>query len=212
MKLLTEQTTDIECLIESAGGGKKNYYVEGVFMQANITNRNRRIYPKSIMEKEVDRYNKENILPRRAYGELNHPASPAIDMTKISHIFESLRMEGDNVIGKAKVIDTPNGNIVKTLIDEKCSLGVSSRGTGSIASNHKGVAVVQEDFRLSTAGDIVANPSAPDAYVNAVMESAEWHMDDTGNWILGSQFDLEEEDGNGYLRAYETFRRFVATL
>ena len=193
-KLITESSTNVKCLTEDKNG-KKEYFVEGVFMQAEVRNKNRRIYPKSIIEREVSRYKQEFIDNNRAYGELNHPATPTIDLTRVSHIFEDLHMDGTNAWGRAKVVDTPNGKIVKSLIDAGASLGVSSRGTGTLAANSTGASVVQEDFRLATAGDIVANPSAPDAFVSAVMEEQEWIQDSTGNWRLLNSIEEMKKAG-----------------
>ena len=218
-KLITEQSTDVTCIAEGSGD-QKAYFVEGVFMQANVKNKNRRIYPKDIIEREVSRYKKDFISHNRAYGELNHPATPTIDLTRVSHLFEDLRMDGDNAWGRAKVLDTPNGRIVKSLIDAGASLGVSSRGTGTLAANSTGASVVQEDFRLSTAGDIVANPSAPDAFVSAVMEEQEWIQDSTGNWRLLNSMEEMRKVGRrnsnlmrkeSVIKVYEEFLRALST-
>ena len=160
-------------IIEQNEKGEKEYYIEGVFMQSEIKNRNGRIYPKNIMEKEVNRYRKEFIEKDRAFGELGHPEGPTINLDKVSHLIQSLTLEGKNYVGKAKILSTPNGQIVKNLIDDGAKLGVSSRGLGSLES--KGNAqYVKDDFQLATAGDIVADPSAPEAFVEGIMEGVEW--------------------------------------
>ncbi len=176
MKLIREFTESVKYLIESpvAGETGKNYFIEGVFLQGEIKNRNGRIYPMEIMKKEVERYTKENIDKNRAYGELGHPDSPTINLDRVSHMIKGLKLEGNNFVGKAKIMDTPYGKIVKSLIDEGANLGVSSRGMGSLRAKNDGTQLVQDDFMLATAGDIVADPSAPDAFVRGVMEGKEW--------------------------------------
>jgi len=173
MKLIAEFNDTISPIITEAANGKKDYFIEGVFMQADIKNRNGRVYPKEIMEKEVDRYNKEFVEKQRAFGELGHPEGPTINLDKVSHLIQSLTLEGKNYVGKAKVLSTPNGEIVKALINDGAKLGVSSRGQGSL--EQKGNAqYVKDDFQLATAGDIVADPSAPEAFVEGIMEGVEW--------------------------------------
>lgn len=174
MKLITEVTEDIQYISEEKNG-KRNLYIEGVFLQSNLTNRNNRSYPKEIMRKEVDRYRAEQIDKKRAMGELGHPDGPTLNLDRVSHMITSLREDGDNWIGKAKILDTPMGNIVKNLMDEGAQLGVSSRGLGSLKEKN-GINEVQDDFVLSTAADIVADPSAPDAFVRGIMENKEWMM------------------------------------
>tara|TARA_B100000902_G_scaffold9946_1_gene12224 strand:+ start:1494 stop:2147 length:654 start_codon:yes stop_codon:yes gene_type:complete len=174
MKLITEVTEDIQYISEEKNG-KRNLYIEGVFLQSNLTNRNNRTYPKEIMRKEVDRYRTEQIDKKRAMGELGHPDGPTLNLDRVSHMITSLKESGDNWIGKAKILDTPMGNIVKNLMDEGAQLGVSSRGLGSIKEKN-GINEVQDDFILSTAADIVADPSAPDAFVRGIMENKEWMM------------------------------------
>lgn len=174
MKLITEVTEDIQYISEEKNG-KRNLYIEGVFLQSNITNRNNRSYPKEIMRKEVDRYRAEQIDKKRAMGELGHPEGPTLNLDRVSHMITSLKEDGDNWIGKAKILDTPMGNIVKNLMDEGAQLGVSSRGLGSLKEKN-GINEVQDDFVLSTAADIVADPSAPDAFVRGIMENKEWMM------------------------------------
>lgn len=176
MKLITELNEEVKYLVEEKEG-KKNYFIEGIIMQADITNRNGRLYPSHIMEKEVGRYNEDYVNKGRAYGELGHPSGPTINLERASHMFKSLRREGNNFVGRAKIMDTPMGNIVKSLIAEGASLGISSRGMGSIKENKNGIMEVQADFHLATAGDIVADPSAPDAFVRGIMEGVEWVWD-----------------------------------
>jgi|TARA_B100001057_G_scaffold83729_2_gene79555 hypothetical protein len=175
MKLIKEHTEVVNYLIEEdKETGKKNYNIEGVFLQAEIKNRNGRSYPKEILDKEVKRYMKENVKKNRAYGELGHPDSPTINLDRVSHMIKDLKLEGNDFVGKAKIMDTPYGKIVKSLIDEGASLGVSSRGMGSLKTTKDGTSEVQKDFMLATAADIVADPSAPDAFVRGVMEGKEW--------------------------------------
>ncbi len=175
MKLIKEHTETVNYLIEEdKETGKKNYNIEGVFLQADIKNRNGRLYPTDILDKEVKRYMKENVKKNRAYGELGHPDSPTINLDRVSHMIKDLKLEDKNFIGKAKIMDTPYGKIVKSLIDEGASLGVSSRGMGSLKTTKDGTSEVQKDFMLATAADIVADPSAPDAFVRGVMEGKEW--------------------------------------
>ena len=175
MKLIKEHTETVNYLIEEdKETGQKNYNLEGVFLQADIKNRNGRLYPTDILDKEVKRYMKENVKKNRAYGELGHPDSPTINLDRVSHMIKDLKLEGKNFVGKAKIMDTPYGKIVKSLIDEGASLGVSSRGMGSLKTTKDGTSEVQKDFMLATAADIVADPSAPDAFVRGVMEGKEW--------------------------------------
>ena len=173
MKLITEVVEDLQILAEEKGG-KKNYVIEGVFLQSNLKNRNGRVYPKEVMKKEVERYIKEYVEQNRALGELGHPDGPTVNLDRVSHMITSLKEDGDNYIGRAKIMNTPMGNIVKSLIDEGAKLGVSSRGMGSLKMNEDGINEVQDDFYLATAADIVADPSAPDAFVRGIMENKEW--------------------------------------
>lgn len=160
-------------IVEANENGKKEYFIEGIFMQSEIKNRNGRIYPKEVIQKEVKRYNKEFVEQDRAFGELGHPEGPTINLDKVSHMITKLEEEGNNFVGRAKILSTPNGQIVKNLIDDGAKLGVSSRGLGSLES--KGNAqYVKDDFQLATAGDIVADPSAPEAFVEGIMEGVEW--------------------------------------
>ena len=175
MKLITETIEKIEVLTEEKNG-KKDYKIRGVFMQADIKNRNGRIYPVETLAKEVKRYTTEFIDKKRAFGELGHPDGPTVNLERVSHMITSLKPEGKNFIGEAKIMDTPYGKIVKNLIDEGAVLGVSSRGMGSI-SRMNNQNVVGKDFYLATAADIVADPSAPDAFVEGIMEGKEWVWD-----------------------------------
>ena len=181
MKLITETIEDVQILTEEKNG-KKDYKIKGVFMQADIKNRNGRIYPVETLAKEVRRYTKEFIEKKRAFGELGHPDGPTVNLERVSHMITSLKPEGKNFIGEAKVMDTPYGKIVKNLIDEGAVLGVSSRGMGSI-QQQGGRNMVGKDFYLATAADIVADPSAPDAFVEGIMEGKEWVWD---NGVLKS--------------------------
>jgi len=183
MKLITETIEDIEVLTEANTKGGKDYKIKGVFMQADIKNRNGRVYPVETLAKEVSRYTTEYINKRRAFGELGHPDGPTVNLERVSHMITSLKPEGKNFIGEAKVMDTPYGKIVKNLIDEGAQLGVSSRGMGSIQSSSQGN-IVGKDFYLATAADIVADPSAPDAFVEGIMEGKEWVWD---NGVLKSK-------------------------
>jgi hypothetical protein len=173
MRLITEQTNDIQIITEANDSGGKDYHIEGIFMQSETKNRNGRMYPCEILENEVKRYNAEYVKDGRAMGELGHPEGPSLNLERVSHLIKELNPNGNNITGKAKIMDTPYGKIVKNLIDEGVKLGVSSRGMGSIKSDKNGVSVVQEDFMLA-AVDIVADPSAPDAFVNGIMEGREW--------------------------------------
>ena len=184
MKLITEMTEDIQLLAElNEKTGEKDYYIEGIFMQSNQKNRNGRVYPESVLMNEVKRYNAEYVQKNRAMGELNHPQGPTVNLDRVSHIIKELKQDGDDGYGKAKIMDTPMGKIAKNLIDEGAKLGVSSRGMGSLKQNKEGVNEVQKDFMLA-AVDIVADPSAPNAFVNGIMEGAEWIWD---NGVLRQQ-------------------------
>jgi hypothetical protein len=179
MKLITELTEDIKYIKENVGNGEKTYFIEGVFMQADVKNRNGRIYPQTILAKECSRYINEYVNKGRALGELNHPSGPTVNLDRVSHIIKELHEDGNNIYGKAKILDTPMGRIVKNLIDEGAQLGVSTRGMGSLKARN-GFQEVQEDFMLA-AVDIVADPSAPNAFVNGIMEGREWMFID-GIW------------------------------
>ena len=175
MKLITEQIENVNVITEGKGDSKK-LYIEGVFLQSELKNRNGRMYPFSVLEKEVNRYNEEYIKTSRALGELGHPDGPTVNLDRVSHRITSLTAEGNNFIGRAQILDTPMGQIAKSLLDEGVKLGVSSRGMGSI-DKREDVNVVMDDFMLATAADIVADPSAPDAFVNGIMEGKEWAWD-----------------------------------
>tara|TARA_B100001079_G_scaffold234378_1_gene215637 strand:+ start:192 stop:836 length:645 start_codon:yes stop_codon:yes gene_type:complete len=172
MKLISEEIQNAEYLVED-NGGKKSYKIKGIFLQSDLKNRNGRVYPKEVLENEVARYNREFINKKRAFGELGHPDGPTVNLERVSHMITKLTPDGKNFIGEAKIMDTPYGKIVKGLIDEGAQLGVSSRGMGSIIQRN-GANYVKDDFYLATAADIVADPSAPDAFVEGIMESKEW--------------------------------------
>lgn len=180
MKLITEEIQDVRYLVEETKDGKKNYFIEGIFMQAEKVNRNGRVYPMNILSKEANRYNTEYVQKNRAFGELGHPENPQINLDRVSHLITKLYPDGNNFIGKAKILDTPNGKIVKSLLDGGASLGVSTRGVGSLRS-HNGYQQVQDDYKLATAADVVADPSAPDAFVQGIMEGKEWIFEN-GKW------------------------------
>ena len=172
MKLITEINESIEYIVEEKNG-KKSMHINGVFMMGETKNRNGRVYPHDILMNEVKRQNKEYVDKKRAFGELGHPEGPTINLERVSHMIKELKPDGNNIIGKAKIMDTPYGNIVKNLIDEGAKLGVSSRGMGSL-EERGGTNYVKDDFYLATAADIVADPSAPDAFVEGIMEGKEW--------------------------------------
>ena len=214
MKLITETIESIKILTED-NNGKKNLYIEGIFLQSEIKNRNGRIYPLSVLQKEVERYNEEYVTKGRALGELGHPDGPSVNLDRVSHKIVSLRAEGNNFIGKARILDTPMGKIAKNLLDEGVQLGVSSRGMGSLEEQN-GVKYVRDDFMLATAADIVADPSAPDAFVNGIMEGKEWVWDngilkecqvsDMKRYISEStRRDMEE-------RTLKVFEHFLSNL
>ena len=173
MKLITEVNENIEYLVEEDKSGKKNLFISGPFMMSEVKNKNGRMYPKGVLMKEVKRYNTEYVDKNRAFGELGHPDGPGINLERVSHMITELKEDGNNVMGKAKIMDTPYGQIVKNLIDNGAQLGVSSRGMGSLEEKN-GVKVVKDDFYLATAADIVADPSAPEAFVQGIMEGNEW--------------------------------------
>ena len=213
MKLITEQIEDVQILTEEKNG-KKLLYIEGVFLQSELTNRNGRRYPFEVLNREVERYNEEYVKTKRALGELGHPDGPTINLDRVSHMITSLRAEGNNFIGKAQILDTPMGKIAKSLLDEGVQLGVSSRGMGSI-EKQEGISVVRDDFMLTTAADIVADPSAPDAFVNGIMEGKEWvwengilkeaKIDKYRRYMDESRRDLEE-------RTLKVFEHFLSNL
>ena len=176
MKLIREEVENVEFLVEKKKG-KKSMYIEGVFLQGNIKNRNGRMYPMETLRREVGRYNENHVTPGRALGELGHPEGPTVNLDRVSHKIVSLKESGSNFIGKAKILNTPMGKIASSLIDEGVKLGVSSRGIGSLKPTREGVNVVGDDFMLATAADIVADPSAPDAFVEGIMEGKDWVWD-----------------------------------
>jgi len=177
MKLITEINEQINVITEDVETGGKNFYIEGIFMQAEQKNRNGRLYPMEVLAKEADRYIAEYVNRNRAYGELGHPDGPTINLERVSHMIKELKQSGNDFIGKAKIMDTPYGNIVKNLMNEGACLGVSTRGMGTLEERSDGTRVVKDDFYLATAADIVADPSAPNAFVRGIMESKEWIWD-----------------------------------
>ena len=217
MKLITEVNDQVRYITEEKAG-KKSLYIEGVFLQSNLKNRNGRMYPAEIMEKDISRYMTEAVENNRAFGELGHPDGPSINLDRVSHIVTELRRDGDNWIGKAKLTETPMGNIARGLIESGGQLGVSSRGLGTLKENRDGVQVVQDDFHLATAADIVADPSAPDAFVRGIMENKEWvvvngvwteqHCDMSKKYIKkASKKQLEEAK----IQVFERFLRHLSS-
>jgi hypothetical protein len=194
--LIKELSEDVHYITEEAeDGAPKKYFIEGIIMQGDIKNRNGRVYPVSILENEMNRYNEAFVDKKRAYGELGHPEGPTINLDRASHIFTELKREGSNIVGRAKIMETPMGKIVKNIIDEGGLVGISSRGMGSIKKNSKGIMEVQSDFMLATAGDIVADPSAPDAFVKGVMEGVDWIYDvAASSWTAANVLDEIEEE------------------
>ena len=189
--LITELMEDFQYLKEETEKGEKNYFIEGIIMQADIKNRNGRMYPSEILKNEVGRYNKTYVEQNRTFGELGHPSGPTINLDRVSHLFTELKEDGSNIVGKAKVLDTPMGKIVKNIIDEGGRLGISSRGMGSLKEGKSGSMEVQKDFTLATAGDIVADPSGPNCFVNGIMENASFVFDImNGKWV--NQSDICE--------------------
>lgn len=214
MKLITEQVTDIQYITETVNGKKENY-ITGIFMQSEKKNKNGRVYPYHILNKEVDRYNNDYVKKNRAFGELGHPDSPTINLDRVSHMITQLYPDGNNFIGKAKILDTPNGRIVKSLLDGGASLGVSTRGVGSLRPAN-GYQLVQDDFHLATAADIVADPSAPEAFVQGIMESADWILTAKG-WApvyheRAQKLIREASRDNIEAVALEVFKNFVSKL
>ena len=218
VKLFSESVEDVQYITEEKEGGGKNYKIKGVFLQADIKNRNGRIYPMEILEPEVKKYNENFIEQKRAYGELGHPDGPTVNLERASHITTSLKRDGKNFLGEAKILETPMGKIVKSLMDEGCKLGVSSRGMGSVSKTpgQEGANVVQSDFYLATAADIVADPSAPNAFVEGVMEGKEWVWNN-GALLeshlveLKQQFDVKQRNRNAKIEALE-FAKFLKRL
>lgn len=195
MKLITEVTEDLEVLTEkNEETGKKSYFIEGIFMQGDIKNRNGRIYPSGVLEKEMNRYQKDFIDTKRALGELGHPDGPSINGDRVSHLITEMKKDGSNFIGKAKILGTPMGEIVKTFMDEGVKIGVSTRGLGSVKQTKDGIMEVQNDFHLSTV-DIVTDPSGPNCFVNGIMENTEYYYDIAkGNWIARESIEQVIEE------------------
>lgn len=215
MKLISEVYEKVNFLVEEKEG-KKNFFIEGIFMVAEKENKNHRMYERKTLEREVERYTKEYINENRAFGELGHPQGPNINLERAAILIKSLVSEGNNFIGKAKVLDTPYGNIVKNLMSEGATLGVSSRGMGSLKMNENGVNVVQDDFYLATAADVVADPSAPGAFVRGIMEGVEWVWD---NGVLKPQTleDMKKTIQNTSSKNLEeaqlkVFKQFIRSL
>ena len=215
MKLITEQIDDAKIVITEGKNGKKNTFIEGVFLQGELTNRNGRRYPIATLAREVGKYNENFVKSGRALGELGHPDGPTINLDRASHLITSLKQEGNNFVGKARLLETPMGKIAKQLLDEGVKLGVSSRGLGSIKEEN-GVKVVGEDFMLATAADIVADPSAPDAFVNGIMEGKEWVL--AGGAIHEQQIEqIKKRIDNAAVRQLEerkisAFSEFLKNL
>ena len=215
VKLIAEAVEEVEYITEEKEGGGKNYKIRGIFMQADIKNRNGRVYPMEVLDEEVRKYNKNFIKQNRAFGELGHPDGPTVNLERVSHMITSLKPDGKNFIGEAKIMDTPMGKIVKNLMDEGAKLGVSSRGMGSL-KQRGGANVVSDDFYLATAADIVADPSAPNAFVEGIMEGKEWvwnngalveaHVAD-----LKKKFDVKKHQRQVNLEALE-FAKFLEKL
>jgi hypothetical protein len=214
MKLITETFEDVNVLVEESNG-KKNLYIEGIFLQSEIKNRNGRVYPYDVLNREVQRYNEQYVKSGRALGELGHPDGPTVNLERVSHKITSLKAEGSNFIGRAQILSTPMGDIAKNLLDSGVKLGVSSRGMGSLEERN-GANYVRDDFMLATAADIVADPSAPDAFVNGIMEGKEWVWD---NGILREQqiakyhrYISESTRRNIEERKLKAFEHFLSIL
>ena len=216
MKLISEEAINVEFLTEATESGGKSYFIEGIFMQANKKNRNGRVYPTEILQKEAKRYTTEFIKKKRAFGELGHPDGPTVNLERVSHMIEELEEVDQNFMGRAKILDTPYGKIVKNLIDEGAQLGVSSRGMGSLKAGRNGISEVQGDFYLATAADIVADPSAPDAFVHGIMEGKEWVWDNgllKETQIQEYKDKIEKSSRKGRENVLvEAFRDFIAKL
>ena len=215
VKLFSEAVDEVQYITEAKEGGGKNYKIKGIFLQADIKNRNGRVYPMEVLEKEVGRYNKKFINESRAYGELGHPEGPTVNLERVSHIVTELYPDGKNFIGEAKIMETPMGKIVKSIMDEGCKLGVSSRGMGSLDQKN-GANYVRDDFYLATAADIVADPSAPNAFVEGIMEGKEWVWNN-GALVeaelveLRRKFDVKKRQRNAKIEALE-FAKFLKKL
>lgn len=222
MKLITEVTEECAVLTEANEDGKKNYFIEGIFMQGDIKNRNGRIYPSAVLEKEMKRYDDQFIKTKRALGELGHPEGPSINGDRVSHLITEMKKDGSNFVGKAKILGTPMGQIVKTFMDEGVKIGVSTRGLGSVKQTSEGIMEVQNDFHLSTV-DIVTDPSGPNCFVNGIMENTEYYYDITsGTWRAQEAIqEMVKEVKKEYKRtvrridentAARMFERFVDSL
>ena len=215
VKLFTEAVEEVQYITEAKEGGGKNYKIKGIFLQADIKNRNGRVYPMEILEKEVTRYNKKFINENRAYGELGHPEGPTVNLERVSHMVTELYPDGKNFVGEAKIMETPMGKIVKNIIDEGGKLGVSSRGMGSLDQKN-GANYVRDDFYLATAADIVADPSAPNAFVEGIMEGKEWVWNN-GALVeaelveLRRKFDVKKRQRDTKIEALE-FAKFLKKL
>lgn len=213
MKLITELYDNVEYSVLNEATGQKSHFIHGIFMQSDIPNRNGRIYPKNVMETQVNKY-QDLIKAKRALSELGHPSNPQVNLDKVSHLITELKMSGKNVMGKAKILDTPMGKIAKNLLDEGVKLGVSSRGLGSVVEKN-GVNVVQPDFLLS-AIDLVSDPSGPECWVNGIMEGAEWiYNASTGSWILAEQMknDIKKMNMNQVVESQaKMFELFLNNL
>jgi len=222
MKLITE-VYDEDCYVitESSEDGKKGYFIEGIFMQGDVKNRNGRIYPSEILENEMNRYNTQFIKTKRALGELGHPNGPQINGDRVSHLITEMKKDGSNFVGKAKILSTPMGEIVKTFIDEGVKVGVSTRGLGSVKATKEGIMEVQDDFHLATV-DIVTDPSGPNCFVNGIMENTEYYYDITaGNWKIAERLEetvkeLKKEVSYrkpvDEAKALRIFENFIASL
>jgi hypothetical protein len=216
MKLITETIEQVEYLVEETEDGKKSLYIQGPFLVYDRPNRNGRMYPKQILQNEVNRYMREYVDTKRALGELGHPDTPTINLERVSHMITELKDDGGCFVGKAKILDTPYGNIVRNFIDSGVSLGVSSRGMGSLKPSNEGFNLVQDDFKLATAADIVADPSAPGAFVNGIMENKEWLF------VEGRFVEVDIENAKKQIRkaskqeiesvAYKLFENFISKL
>ena len=215
VKLFSEAVEEVEYITEEKKDGGKNYKIKGIFMQADVKNRNGRVYPMEVLQKEVSKYNKKFVNQKRAFGELGHPEGPTVNLERVSHMITSLKPEGKNFIGEAKIMSTPMGEIVKNLMDEECQLGVSSRGMGSLMQKN-GANYVRDDFYLATAADIVADPSAPNAFVEGILESKEWVWNH-GSLIeahvagLKKEFDVKKRQRKVNKEALE-FAKFLKML
>jgi len=217
MKLITELFEDVQYIAEAKENGEKEHFIEGVFLQANRKNRNGRIYPLNIMEDEVNRYMNDVVKHNRGYGELGHPQGPQINLDRVSHIITELRRDGDNFVGKARLTDTPMGNIAKGLLKSGANLGVSSRGMGTLKES-QGAMVVQSDYRIATAADIVADPSAPNAFVKGIMENVDWVYDPVKGTWHEEQLDIIKKSLNKMTisemqeKQLSVFSEYIASL